>query len=92
MKHNCHAVGCRLRVHPKLLMCRNHWFMVPKMIRDRVWATYVPGQEQSKTPTNEYMAAFYAAVGAVAKREGNIEAAAECERKQREYEARPPKE
>jgi hypothetical protein len=25
-------------------MCRSHWYLVPKQIRDRVWATWRSGQ------------------------------------------------
>lgn len=88
MKHQCHAVGCTRVVHPRLLMCRDHWFMVPKAIRDRIWTLYRPGQEQTKNPSLEYMVVFYQAVGAVARREGKTLAAAECAKKQDEYAAK----
>jgi hypothetical protein len=38
-----------------MFMCRRHWFKLPKSIRDRVWATYRPGQEITKDPSDEYM-------------------------------------
>lgn len=68
--HHCHADGCNVPVPPKMMMCKRHWFMVPKALRDRVWATYVPGQERRKDPTPEYMEAQRAAVRAVAEKEG----------------------
>jgi hypothetical protein len=68
--HVCHATGCKAKVPPKMLMCRKHWYMVPKPLRDRVWATYVSGQEIRKDPTDEYMDAQRAAVRAVEEREG----------------------
>ena len=34
--------------------CRAHWFRLPKRLRDKIWATYVPGQEITKTPSQEY--------------------------------------
>lgn len=37
--------------------CRMHWFMLPKHIRNRIWATYRPGQEITKTPSKEYIEA-----------------------------------
>ena len=43
--HHCHARGCTVKVPPKMFMCRKHWFSLPKAMRDRVWATYTPGQE-----------------------------------------------
>lgn len=37
--------------------CKPHWFKLPKAIRDRIWATYVPGQEITKTPSEDYLEA-----------------------------------
>lgn len=70
MSHVCHAEGCNVPVRPSLLMCRRHWYMVPKPIRDWIWAAYRPGQEVTKDPSDEYMEAYRAAVGAVADAEG----------------------
>jgi len=70
MTHRCHARGCNVAVPPKRLMCRRHWFMVPREIRNRVWATYSPGQEITKTPSSQYLDAAFAAIEAVAKAEG----------------------
>ena len=70
VKHLCHARKCNVGVPPRLLMCRRHWFMVPRELRARVWATYVPGQEITKTPTLEYLDAANAAIKAVAEKEG----------------------
>lgn len=30
--------------------------MLPKPLRDRIWSTFRPGQEESKTPSREYVA------------------------------------
>lgn len=68
--HRCHARGCNTPVPPKLLMCRRHWFMVPPALRDRVWATYRPGQEEDKRPSVAWMEAADAAIRSVAEREG----------------------
>lgn len=35
--------------------CRIHWYMLPVKLRARVWATYVPGQEITKTPSPAYL-------------------------------------
>jgi hypothetical protein len=70
MVHTCHAVGCEKPVPPKMLMCKRHWYMVPSSLRERVWATYRPGQEVRKDPSPEYMEAHKAAVRAVAEQEG----------------------
>lgn len=69
MPHLCHAQGCRKSVHPRMLMCPKHWYMVPKPLRDAVWAAYVPGQERRKDPTNEYLEAAQTAIAAVADKE-----------------------
>lgn len=70
MKHLCHAKGCTTPVPPKLLMCRSHWYSVPKPLRDAVWATYRPGQEITKTPSAEYLQAAIEAINVVAQKEG----------------------
>lgn len=70
MTHICHAKGCTVAVPPKLLMCRRHWYMVPKPLRDAVWTYYRPGQETSKfSPSPPYLQAARAAIEAVEKAE-----------------------
>jgi len=54
LKHSCHYPGCKVEVPPKMWGCRSHWFSLPKRLRDRIWATYRPGQEITKTPTADY--------------------------------------
>jgi hypothetical protein len=44
-----------------MFMCKQHWFSLPKPLRDAVWATYRPGQEIDKRPSVEYLAAARAA-------------------------------
>lgn len=57
MTHTCHWPGCGLAVPPHMWGCRSHWFTIPKYLRDKIWATYRPGQEITKTPSAEYIAA-----------------------------------
>lgn len=57
MSHTCHWPGCKTPVPPSMWGCRHHWFRLPKPLRDKIWATYVPGQEITKTPSDEYLAA-----------------------------------
>lgn len=45
-----------------MFMCRRHWYMLPKPMRDAIWAAYVPGQEQRKDPADIYLNAAMAAV------------------------------
>jgi transcriptional regulator with XRE-family HTH domain len=54
--HECHWPGCDTQVPPARWGCRKHWFMLPKALRDRVWASYRPGQEVAMTPSREYLA------------------------------------
>lgn len=68
--HLCHAKACQIEVAPRLLMCGRHWRMVPRALQRAVWATYRPGQENTKDPTPEYLDAAQAAIDAVARREG----------------------
>lgn len=54
--HTCHAIGCETPVPRKMFMCRRHWYMVPKHLRDAVWAHYTPGQERDLSKvTDEYL-------------------------------------
>lgn len=71
--HTCHAAGCNVPVPPKLFMCRRHWFMLPKRLRDAVWAVYVPGQEIRKDPTAVYIAVTDEAIRWLREKEGNGE-------------------
>lgn len=57
MKHLCHWPGCTKEVPPAMWGCKPHWFTLPKKLRDLIWATYVPGQEITKTPSEDYIAA-----------------------------------
>ncbi len=70
MSHLCHATKCTVEVPPAMLMCYKHWRRVPKNLQARVWDTYIPGQEITKDPSNEYLEAAQAAIEAVAKKEG----------------------
>ena len=70
MAHTCHATGCKTEVPPTMFACRRHWLMVPKPIRDRIWATYREGQCDDWKPSEEYLLAAKEAVIAVANKEG----------------------
>lgn len=51
-------------------MCKRHWFMVPKALRDGLWDAYRPGQERRMDPSPEYLLAAARCVHAVATKEG----------------------
>ncbi len=71
MPHTCHARGCEASCPPKHLMCRMHWFMVPKHLRTAVWEHYQPGQEdRDATPSEAWHRAADEAIAAVARKEG----------------------
>lgn len=69
-EHLCHARGCTRKVPPERLTCRDHWFLIPKKIRDAVWAAYREGQCDDMEPSKEWMLAAEAAIGFLARREG----------------------
>lgn len=48
LKRPCHVLICNEQVPLKFLMCRQHWFMIPRQLRDRIWAAYQPGQERGE--------------------------------------------
>lgn len=57
MSHRCAAPACKLQVPQAKLMCKSHWFALPKEIRDRIWAHYKPGQTLM-TASPEYLQAL----------------------------------
>lgn len=58
-KHHCHWPNCNKQVPPAMWGCSAHWFKLPTMLRNKIWATYRPGQEITKTPSEAYMKAVY---------------------------------
>lgn len=71
--HRCHAKGCKRIIPPRLLMCRGHWWMVPRGLRDAIWAAYREGQEIRKDPSREWLIAARQAIDAVAVKEAVTE-------------------
>ena len=60
--HECPATSCTRRVGAHMLMCRPHWFMVPKPLRDDVWDAYSGGAGAGSV---EHVDAIRAAIAAV---------------------------
>lgn len=56
-RHTCHWPGCTVAVPPAMWGCRQHWYRLPKSIRDKIWRAYRPGQEKSKDPSPAYIEA-----------------------------------
>ena len=55
--HTCHWPSCNKQVPPAMWGCKEHWFKIPKRLRDRIWATYKPGQEESLDVSEDYLKA-----------------------------------
>ena len=55
--HTCHWPGCTTPVRHALWGCKYHWFLLPLDLRNEIWRTYRPGQEVTKSPSREYIAA-----------------------------------
>lgn len=53
--HHCHWPGCTKSVPPAMWGCKAHWFRLPKKLRDKIWATFEPGQEVDMSPSSEYL-------------------------------------
>ena len=62
LAHECPANGCPQHVRIGMLMCRPHWYMVPRPLRDAVWAAWDDGYG-AETP--EHRQAIHAAIRAV---------------------------
>lgn len=72
MIHRCHASGCNRAVPARMFMCRDHWYALPKPMRDAIWATYRPGQERDKRPSAEYLENARTAIAWLADRQRPI--------------------
>lgn len=53
--HKCHWTGCNRDVPPAVWGCRDHWYRLPLELRRKIWATFRPGQEETKTPSRAYV-------------------------------------
>jgi hypothetical protein len=53
--HTCHWPKCGKQVPPAKWGCSQHWFKLPKYLRDKIWAAYRPGQEVNLTPSKTYL-------------------------------------
>lgn len=62
--HDCPATGCTARVGRGQLMCRTHWFMVPKALRDAIWDAWRGGLGAGSPPHRDAVLAAVTAVNA----------------------------
>lgn len=70
MAHECHATACNKHIPPQMFMCKFHWFLLPKNLRDKIWNTYRSGQCDDWNISKEYSEAAKEYVRYIAKREG----------------------
>jgi hypothetical protein len=61
----CPIPGCGEQIDPTRLMCRRDWYLVPRELRDQVWATWRSGHGAF---TSEHQAAVLMAIGAAGQR------------------------
>lgn len=40
---SCAIPDCNVTIARTMLMCRSHWFMVPKWMRAKIWLEYKQG-------------------------------------------------
>jgi hypothetical protein len=64
---HCQVPRCDEQIDPSRLMCRVHWYRVPKQLRDRMWATWQSGRGAS---SSEHHSAVRLAVAASSDRTG----------------------
>jgi len=62
--HECAISDCNKTVPRTMLMCKQHWYMVPKELRDQVWHTY----RTAGVLSDEYWEAREAAIHSVESR------------------------
>lgn len=56
--HHCHYPGCEVAVPPAMHMCKAHWLSLPKRLRDKIWEEYRIGQEETLSPSRDYLTVF----------------------------------
>jgi hypothetical protein len=62
--HECPAAGCTRNVGQHMLMCRPHWFMVPKPLRDDAWGAWAGGMGAGSPEHHDAIMAAIEAVNA----------------------------
>ena len=66
----CPIPRCGYQIDPSRLMCRLHWYLVPKEVRDQVWASWRSGQgafsREHGEAVHQAVVAVLAAVGQIA--------------------------
>ena len=73
--HGCHAHGCDTPVPPFMFACRKHWYSLRAPMRDAIWHEYRRGQEVDKRPSARYLAVQQRAIGEIAFKPNDEQAA-----------------
>lgn len=42
-RHRCTALGCQKTRSADQVFCKPHWFKLPRLVRDEIWAAYRTG-------------------------------------------------
>jgi hypothetical protein len=61
--HECPVDGCDVQVGLDHLMCREHWFLVPKVLRHQVWRAW-RGWQSGRNSGSDYIKARDEAIAA----------------------------
>lgn len=72
-QHLCHATNCETLVPRRMFMCKRHWFMLPKFMRDEVWDAYTPGQEETMDVSQRYFLVTRKAIRYIELKTHNLE-------------------
>lgn len=67
----CPIGGCAVLIRHPHLMCRNHWYKVPKHIRDQIWSLF-----QNEAGSDRHRRACFDAIESVTKLVAKSKAAA----------------
>jgi hypothetical protein len=60
LTHECPKPGCREQVEFDRLACRQHWFELPKDLRERLWEAWVSGPVSEHAAVREECCAWFA--------------------------------
>jgi hypothetical protein len=66
VSHICPGPACTVHVADHMLMCRPHWYQVPRMLRSAVWAAWDGGYGAG---SDEHMEAMRAAIESLKARQ-----------------------
>lgn len=64
MSHKCPGPDCSRQVADHMLMCRPHWYQVPRTLRDDVWNAW---QNGAGAGSEEHNQAIITAIEAISK-------------------------